>query len=108
RDSKIIKEAQEPLREQLKALEEEYNYLNKALRESEKQVKTKKKEMDELVKKYKELEDQLEPVTSRMEFTDEIGNVIRTAENRVKNIHANAELISQSYIEIAKATREDH
>ena len=108
RDSKIIKEAQEPLREQLKALEEEYNYLNKALRESEKQVKTNKKEMDELVKKYKELEDQLESVTSRREFTDEFGNVVRDAENRVKYIQANADIIIDSYTEIAKAMREVH
>ncbi|MDN4523179.1 phage tail tape measure protein [Fictibacillus fluitans] len=96
-DSKLIAEAQEPLRDRLAEIKEEYDYLNKVMKESSSQINKNQSEMEKLAQEYKDLQSQLESAKNRREYTDVWGNILRDAEGTVAMVNAQGQTIIDTF-----------
>ncbi|MEC3606312.1 phage tail tape measure protein [Bacillus glycinifermentans] len=99
-DKNLISEAQQPLKERLAEITEEYNELQNAISNGNKTLAENKAELERLAQEYKDLQKQIEKTESKREFTDVWGNIVRDAEGNVKMITDQGQLLMNTYEKI--------
>ena len=102
-DSSLISQAQQPLKDRLAEITEEYNKLQDALANGTKTIADNKAELEQLAQQYKELQEQINAYNNRREFTDAWGNVVRNAEGQVQMITAQGQRIVDTFNQINQA-----
>ena len=96
-DSSTITSAQQPLRDRLAEIKDEYNALSYALENGTQTMFMNKKELKELVDQYNELQSKLDTMNNKREFTDAWGNVVRDAENNIRMINEQANTLIDTF-----------
>lgn len=101
-DKSLISQAQQPLRDRLAEITAEYEELQNAIKNGNSTLAENKAELEELADQYKKLQDELNKVEGKREFTDIWGNVVRDAEGQVKMISDQGQLLMNTYENIRK------
>lgn len=96
-DQSLISQAQQPLRDRLAEITAEYQELQRAIENGSTTLAENKSELEQLADQYKKLQDELNKVDSKREFTDIWGNVVRDAEGQVKMITDQGQLLMNTY-----------
>lgn len=99
-DKTLISQAQQPLRDRLAEITAEYEELQRAIENGSTTLAENKSELEQLADQYKKLQDELNKVDSKQEFTDIWGNVVRDAEGQVKMISDQGQLLMNTYEKI--------